>query len=216
MEIFGIILSGIIGTTLMTVITKWVNQREYPAANLIEIIGSLWTRNKKDAFRVGLVLHYWAGIAFAFIYSLLLSFAPVRSTIGAVCLTTAVGFVHGLTVGLMMMVLVSEHHPDARFRRGGWEVLASHTAGHVFYGFWLGLTLSFTRSTLIGSSAVDLIGYLSALAVLVGLPLLAALVLPAFYKALGRSENPTKHTSRASKKAAGQIPHKELKIRRAL
>lgn len=111
---------------------KWAN------ADMVRAIGSIYTRSYELSLIPGLIIHYTVGLFFAFLYALLVGFAPL-STPGAVfILANAVGLVHGLTIGLLLEIVVAEHHPLQRFRRAGFQVVVAHIVGHLAYALTVG------------------------------------------------------------------------------
>jgi hypothetical protein len=145
METFLIALAGIIGTTGMVLLMSLIHRMRWANADMVRAIGSVYTRSKELSFLPGLVLHYTAGITFAFAYALLVGVSPA-STPGAIfgiCLAT--GAVHGIVVSLLLTVIVAEHHPVREFRRAGLGVALAHVVGHLAYGLCIGLSFIFSR-----------------------------------------------------------------------
>ncbi len=64
---------------------------------------------------------------------------PISQFVHYLALGVLFGFAHGLVVSFMLVVLVAEHHPVARFQRAGLDVALAHLAAHIVYGFIVGL-----------------------------------------------------------------------------
>lgn len=119
---------------------KWAN------ADMVRAIGSLYTRSYEMSLKPGLLIHYSAGLSFAFLYSILIGIAPVNTGGGIIIISMLAGLVHGIVVSLLLAVLVAEHHPLREFRNASLGVVLSHVAGHVFYGAALGTFFALTHA----------------------------------------------------------------------
>src|SRR5436309_451054 len=112
---------------------KWAN------ADMIRAVGSLFSLSYEEALAPGLFIHYTFGVFFAFVYAFIIGLAPVSSPTVAFFIATFCGMVHGVIVGLLLDVLVAEHHPLKQFRKAGMSVVLAHVFGHAFYGLTLGI-----------------------------------------------------------------------------
>ncbi|MBI4081923.1 MAG: hypothetical protein HY423_04860 [Candidatus Lambdaproteobacteria bacterium] len=140
-EILHTLVAGVAATAAMTVFMWMVHSTGVANADMVRAIGSLYTRSYENALWPGLFIHFSAGVMFAFFYIALWSLIP-HTTFGVfVALGVVVGFFHGLTMSFVLIALVSDRHPVARFRAAGFEVALAHLAGHVVYGGVLGLVV---------------------------------------------------------------------------
>jgi hypothetical protein len=137
-----IALAGIGGTSAMIAFMTLIHRSKLANADMIRAIGSAITGSKQDSFLYGLGIHYSMGIFFAFSYALLNSYAPIQTPGSIILLGGLTGMVHGVVIGLLIMVVVAEHHPLPQFREAGLDVGFSHAAGHVIYGITTGFILS--------------------------------------------------------------------------
>ncbi len=178
MDGFDIIVAGIVATTAMVLVMEAIHRMGWANADMVRAVGSIFTRSDHGAFGIGLTVHYLMGILFAFAYTFILSIAPIYSFKAVVILSTTMGMVHGMVVGLLITIFVAEHHPLPRFREGGAGVVIAHKIGHDVYGVVLGLTLGLLGSPvarLSGADAVpvqEILGYSLVWILLFGVPLL--------------------------------------------
>lgn len=138
MSLLGIILAGLIGTTAMVGIMSLITRLKFANADMVRAVGSVYTKSYEGSLMPGLIIHYFNGILFGLIYSFMLSFAPVLTPGASVIICGLTGFVHGLIVGLFLMVMVAEYHPMPEFRQAGPDVAIAHVIGHIFFGIAVG------------------------------------------------------------------------------
>lgn len=138
-EILQTILAGIIATAAMCVALYIIQWRGLAEADMVRAIGSIVTRNEQNAMPIGLVIQFFSGIVFAFIYISVWSTLPIAEFQHYVLLGLVTGFAHGLVVSFMLVVLVAEHHPLPRFQNAGMGVAVAHLVAHVVYGLLVGL-----------------------------------------------------------------------------
>jgi len=225
MNFFTIAFAGVLGTTAMIAIMEFIHRMKWANADMVRAIGSMVIGTYENSLYVGLLIHYAIGIGISFLYTLLISFAPIQTQGSTEIIAGMTGLVHGLIVGLLLMVEVAEHHPIPRFQRAGLGVAVSHVIGHIIYG----LTVGFVLAKQWGSTSKileaisedrfnsgDIIGFAFVVAPIFGAPLLFA-----FYMSYGfikskymaeirdlrkaRSKNtstPRRSSSERSKKAA--------------
>lgn len=173
-------LSGFLGTTAMIGIMALIHKLKWSNADMVRAIGSLYTRSHELSLVPGLLAHYSAGLLFAFGYAVICAFAPVRTPGSVVIISMMTGLVHGLTVGLLIEVVVAEHHPVEEFRTAGFPVVIAHLVGHIIYGTTIGICMAsfwpvlkdymddFTHL----SSGTDLMGFAIMWFPLFGIPLM--------------------------------------------
>ncbi|TVQ76695.1 MAG: hypothetical protein EA369_09835 [Bradymonadales bacterium] len=144
MLFLGIIGSGLIATTAMTLFLALVHRNHLANGDMARALGSLITKKEEGSLGLGLVIHYAAGCFFAVLYHSLVKFAPVDAgpySVIFICL--AAGFFHGLVMSMFLSILVAEHHPLERFRKAGPDVVIAHLAAHLVYGLTLGTSFYF-------------------------------------------------------------------------
>ena len=108
--------------------------------DMVKAIGSLYTRKEETSFFPGLMMHFTAGIIFCNLYILLFKVFPatVATPFIYVVLGISAGFVHGIVVSLLLVILVAEHHPLNKYRNVGFSVAVYHFLAHIIYGFIIG------------------------------------------------------------------------------
>ena len=148
MEIAYIVLAGIAGTAVMSLVMALIHKLGWANADMVRAIGSVYTRSYKTALLPGLFVHFGAGILFAFLYAVLVAVAPVQTTGGTILVTLCTGLFHGMSMGMILAVAVAEHHPLPEFRNAGVGVVLSHVVGHIFYGLTVGLVFVLTHTRL--------------------------------------------------------------------
>ena len=142
---FEIVISGLIATLAMEMVMRLITGMKLANADMVRALGSLLTRNYSTALLPGLILHVVFGVVFAFVYAMAVSFSPVDRPSALILITTVISIFHGLAFGVLLVILVAEHHPLPLFRKTGLRVVLAHLAGHITYGFCLGLMFIFTR-----------------------------------------------------------------------
>jgi uncharacterized membrane protein YagU involved in acid resistance len=106
---------------------------------MIIALGSLITRTRSNAHRVGVIVHVVSAVFFSVAYCLLMLALGTRDVVAAVPLGLGVGFVHGLLVSLMLVWVVSDQHPLDEFRGADLLIGLSHLVGHMIFGAIVGL-----------------------------------------------------------------------------
>ena len=133
MTVLATLFAGLVGTALMSVAMNYIHRAGWANADMIRAIGSAATRSYRGSFFPGLLIHFSAGMAFAFPYAIVLG--GVRDYAAVVTYATGalIGFVHGFVMAFVLLA-VTDKHPVQRFRGAGFEVAAAHIVGHVVYG----------------------------------------------------------------------------------
>ena len=72
MDLFYIVLCGILGTSAMSFVMWFITKEGIANADMIRAIGSVIT-DDNSAFSTGLIIHYIVGIIVAFVYLLFIS-----------------------------------------------------------------------------------------------------------------------------------------------
>ena len=147
MEVFSVVpaISGFAGVVIMTIFLRRARYLHLPETQMIRAVGSFFTKNYDTALLPGTVLHFVAGIAFAYFYALFLTTAPDTGGNPAVPIVvcTLIGFVHGLIVTLFLVITVAQYHPLDQFRKLDPGDMGSHVIAHVAYGATVGFGLAY-------------------------------------------------------------------------
>lgn len=138
--------AGVLGGAAMEGVLWLVGTAGWAKANMLVALGSLFTKSRDNAWRVGLVLHAVAAIGFAIPYALLILKLGYAHMPQSMMLGAAVGFVHGLIVSLGLVWIVAEQHPLEEFNEAGLAIGLSHILGHVAYGAIVGIVSGITLS----------------------------------------------------------------------
>ena len=133
--------AGVLASGAMEAVLWVVGTGGWAKANMIVALGSLFTRSRDSALRVGLILHVVAGIGFAVLYTLLMLKLGYTEMPASMMLGAGVGFVHGLIVSLGLVWVVAEQHPLEEFNEAGLAIGLSHILGHVAYGAVVGVVV---------------------------------------------------------------------------
>lgn len=129
------LLAGLAGTLAMTLllqIPKWINLGNI---DIVRAVGALATRKQEGAFLPGLILHFSAGIIFAYGYVFLLSYShlPINPLTGLF-----VGAIHGAIIMLLVSIMILEHHPIAYYHERGPMTGFAQLLAHMVYGVVVG------------------------------------------------------------------------------
>ncbi len=145
MDIVGFLLTTLVAGVLagigMEAVLWLVGTAGWAKADMIVALGSLFTRSRESAWRVGAVLHACAAITFAILYTLLMLKLGYSEMPTSMMLGAGVGFVHGLIVSLGLVWVVAEQHPLKEFNEAGLAIGLSHILGHVAFGALVGVVV---------------------------------------------------------------------------
>jgi len=140
-SILIIILSGILGTGGMSLVMWLITRSGLANADMVRAVGSIYTRSYENALIPGFIMHFAAGIIFAFLYVVFLSLFSLGSVGAYIGMGAMTGVFHGLVVSFLIVVLVAEHHPIEQFQKAGSEVAVAHLVGHIIYGLIVGAVI---------------------------------------------------------------------------
>lgn len=140
-SILVIILSGILGTSGMSLVMWLITRSGLANSDMIRAVGSIYTRSFENALLPGIIMHFTAGIIFAFLYVVFLSLFSLGSVGAYIGMGAMTGVFHGLVVSFLIVVLVAEHHPIEQFQKAGAEVAVAHLFGHIIYGLIVGAVI---------------------------------------------------------------------------
>jgi hypothetical protein len=135
------LVAGVLGGLAME-LTLWVIARAGLAkGDMILALGSLMTKTRDNAYRVGLVIHATAALGFGLVYTLLMVTLGYTHMPLSLMLGLGAGVFHGIVVSLMLVWVVADRHPLEEFKEADLLVGLSHFAAHVVYGGVVGLVV---------------------------------------------------------------------------
>lgn len=125
-------LAGTLAMTLLLEIPKWIGIGNI---DIVRAVGALATRKKDRAFLPGLIIHFGAGIIFAYLYILLLSLShiPINPLTGLF-----LGSLHGALIMILVSIMILEHHPIAYYHERGPMTGFAQLLAHMVYGLIVG------------------------------------------------------------------------------
>lgn len=136
----AVVAGGLAGLTMELVM--WLIARAgLMKGDMILAIGSLVTKSRDNAYRVGVVIHAIAAIGFSLVYTLLMFTLGYTHLPMSLMIGLGVGVIHGVLVSLMLVWVVAEQHPLEEFKDADLLVGLSHLVGHVVYGGTVGLVV---------------------------------------------------------------------------
>lgn len=135
------LLAGVLAGAAMEGVLWVVGTAGWAKADMIVALGSLFTKSRQTAWRVGAMLHGVAAIAFAMLYALAMLSLGYTHLPASLLVGIAIGFGHGLVVSLGLVWVVAEQHPLEEFNEAGLAIGLSHLLGHVVYGAVVGLVV---------------------------------------------------------------------------
>ena len=128
------LVAGLLGGAAME-LTMWLISRGgWAKGDMIVALGSLVTKTRENAHRVGAILHAISAVGFAAVYVMLMIALGLTHLPQSLMLGLGVGVLHGMLVSLMLVWIVSEQHPLEEFNEAGFAVGLTHFAGHVAFG----------------------------------------------------------------------------------
>ena len=133
------LVAGVVGGLAMQLAMRLIGRGNELKGDMILALGSLITKSRDNAYRVGLIVHATAAIGFALVYTLLMVTLGYTGMPMSLMLGLGVGTLHGLIVSLMLVWVVADQHPLEEFKEADLLVGLSHMAGHVVYGGVIGL-----------------------------------------------------------------------------
>ena len=106
--------------------------------DVISAVGALITGRIENATGPGYVVHFASGIAFAYIYWVVLLAMKLPMFWW---LFAFLGCVHGVVVMLLVSIVIMEHHPIARYHDRGPMTGLAQLIAHVLYGIVVGIVV---------------------------------------------------------------------------
>ena len=135
------LIAGVLGGVVMEAVLWVIGRGGWAKADMIVALGSMFTKSRESAWRVGAMLHILSAIGFALGYTLLLHALGYTAMPWSAALGAGVGFLHGLIVSLGLVWVVAEQHPLEEFNEAGLAIGLSHIVGHVAYGIVVGFVV---------------------------------------------------------------------------
>jgi len=132
------IAAGILGGLAMEWVMWLISRAGLARGDMILALGSLLTKTRANAYRVGLVVHVTAAVGFGLVYALLMVTLGYTHMPLSLMLGLGVGTLHGVLVSLMLVWVVADQHPLEEFKEADLLVGLSHFVGHVAYGAVVG------------------------------------------------------------------------------
>lgn len=133
--------AGVCGGAAMEGVLWLIGRGGWARADMLVALGSLVTRTRANAWRVGAVLHLVSAIGFAMGYTLLLLWLGFTRMPVAMMLGLGLGIAHGLIVSLMLVWVVAERHPLEEFNEASLAIGLAHLVAHVVFGGVVGLVI---------------------------------------------------------------------------
>lgn len=135
------IAAGILGGLAMELAMWLISRAGLARGDMVLALGSLLTKSRENAYRVGLIVHATAAIGFGLVYTLLMITLGYTNMPLTLMLGLGVGTLHGILVSLMLVWVVADRHPLEEFKEADLLVGLSHFAGHVAYGAVVGVVV---------------------------------------------------------------------------
>jgi len=131
--------AGVLGAIAMESTMAAIIRFGWARGSMIVALGSLVTKERSGAARVGALLHTIAALVFAALYVLVMVLAGVSGLRAALAAGAGLGFAHGMVVSLLLVWIIAERHPLAEFRDADLAIGLCHLAGHVAFGAVVGI-----------------------------------------------------------------------------
>lgn len=135
------LVAGVLAGFAMEGVMWLIARAGLAKGDMILALGSLLTKSRDNAYRVGLVIHATAAVGFALVYTLLMVTLGYTQLPMSLMLGLGVGVLHGMVVSLMLVWVVADQHPLEEFKEADLLVGLTHLAGHVAYGAVVGLVV---------------------------------------------------------------------------
>ena len=135
------LVAGVLGGLAMEGGMWLIARAGLARGDMILALGSLLTKSRDNAYRVGLIVHTTVAIGFALVYTLLMITLGLTAMPHSLMLGLGAGTLHGIIVSLMLVWVVADQHPLEEFKEADLLVGLSHFAGHVAYGAIVGVVV---------------------------------------------------------------------------
>lgn len=135
------ILAAILGAAAMGAVMWLMTRAQWAHSNMVIAVGSLFTRIREDAAKVGFIVHCVSAVGWAIIYTLAMIHLHLTGFPRAFFTGIGFGVLHGIVVSLMLVWVVSDQHPLEEFRGADFAIGLCHLVGHVVYGAGVGFVI---------------------------------------------------------------------------
>jgi hypothetical protein len=135
------VVAGLLGGAAMIAVMRLITRAEWAKFDMIVAVGSMVTRSRQNAFGVGIIIHAISAILFATLYTIVMWKTGLGHFPIAAFACTGIGIVHGMIVSILLVWIISEHHPLEEFKDADLAIALVHFAGHVAYGAVVGLVI---------------------------------------------------------------------------
>ena len=108
------LIAGLMGGLAMQLVMRLVGQGGHIKGDMILALGSLITKSRDNAYRVGLIVHATAALGFALVYTLLMVTLDYTHLPTSLMLGLGVGLLHGLLVSMMLVGVVADQVAQER------------------------------------------------------------------------------------------------------
>lgn len=132
------IVAGILGGLAMEWVMWLISRAGLARGDMVLALGSLLTKSRENAYRVGLIVHATVAVGFGLVYTLLLITLGYTHLPLSLMVSLAAGTMHGIIVSLMLVWVVADQHPLEEFKEADLLVGLTHFIGHVAYGAVVG------------------------------------------------------------------------------
>lgn len=136
-----VFVAGLLGGIAMECVLWVIGRGGWAKADMIVALGSLFTKSRDSAWRVGAMLHGVSAVVFAIGYTLLMLTLGYTHMPWSAALGAGVGLLHGLVVSLGLVWVIAEQHPLEEFNEAGMAIGLSHIVGHVAFGLVVGFVV---------------------------------------------------------------------------
>ena len=135
------LVAGVLAGLAMEGVMLLISRVGLAKGDMILALGSLLTKSRDNAYRVGFIVHATVAMGFALVYTLLMVTLGYTHMPMSLMLGLGVGVMHGLLVSLMLVWVVAERHPLEEFNEATLAIGLSHLVGHVVFGGVIGLVV---------------------------------------------------------------------------
>jgi hypothetical protein len=135
------LMAGAVGGVAMELVMWVIAKAGLAKGDMILALGSLLTKRRDNAYRIGLIVHTAAAFGFGLLYTLLMLTLGYTSMPLSMMLGLGVGVLQGVIVSLMLVWVVADQHPLEEFREADLLVGLSHVAGHAAFGAVAGVVV---------------------------------------------------------------------------
>lgn len=132
-------VSGLIGAFAMTGFMLKVSSTYSRRIDMVEALGSFFTKKSEGARELGKKIHALSGLSFGMLYFIGMYLMGALTFPYSIFLGIGFGFFHGLIMSYVLMFYASERHPIEEYRKATMEEGVMHLAGHIIFGTVVGL-----------------------------------------------------------------------------